>query len=359
MSTTLLAVDDSATMRKVLEITFSGEEFRVVTADSPDAALKKARSERPGLILVDVTLPGQDGYALCKTFKAEMPNVPVVILSSKQGPYDAAKGSAAGADEYADKPFDTQQIIDKVKRVLLAKSSGASAPAAAPPAAPAAAQRPGAGTLPGSAPTAATPPPVPAQPANRPPQTQAFGSSGSPARSTQPGAAPPPATAAAASPRTAAPTLGVQPAAAPAAAAGATDTRTRTASGLGSAAAQAQAQTQGQSGVGKPTQPALPAQLRADRPNTTPFSSPSPAAGIPAVQAPAGDNGAPAAASPVATAIDGQLSGKLAEIGLSPAQVDAVLALSREVVERVVWEVVPVLAETLIKEEIKRLTTEG
>ncbi|MEZ4312320.1 MAG: hypothetical protein R3F14_30185 [Polyangiaceae bacterium] len=54
--------------------------------------------------------------------------------------------------------------------------------------------------------------------------------------------------------------------------------------------------------------------------------------------------------------INGQLASKLEEIGLTPAQVDAVVALSREVVERVVWEVVPVLAETLIKEELARLT---
>jgi hypothetical protein len=55
-------------------------------------------------------------------------------------------------------------------------------------------------------------------------------------------------------------------------------------------------------------------------------------------------------------ATNGQLAGKLGELGLSPAQVEAVLALSREVVERVVWEVVPQLAETMIKEEIARLT---
>jgi hypothetical protein len=64
----------------------------------------------------------------------------------------------------------------------------------------------------------------------------------------------------------------------------------------------------------------------------------------------------PAAAAPVAAAVNGHLAGKLGDLGLSPAQVDAVLALSREVVERVVWEVVPQLAETIIKEEIARLT---
>lgn len=54
---------------------------------------------------------------------------------------------------------------------------------------------------------------------------------------------------------------------------------------------------------------------------------------------------------------NGQLPGKLEALGLSPTQVEGVLALSREVVEKVVWEVVPVLAETLIKEEIRRLTS--
>jgi hypothetical protein len=58
----------------------------------------------------------------------------------------------------------------------------------------------------------------------------------------------------------------------------------------------------------------------------------------------------------VAAKVSGEMSAKLEGLGLTPAQTDAVLALSREVVERVVWEVVPVLAETIIKEEIARLT---
>jgi hypothetical protein len=58
----------------------------------------------------------------------------------------------------------------------------------------------------------------------------------------------------------------------------------------------------------------------------------------------------------VGAAINGQLAGKLGDLGLTPQQAEAVLALSREVVERVVWEVVPQLAETMIKEEIARLT---
>jgi hypothetical protein len=68
----------------------------------------------------------------------------------------------------------------------------------------------------------------------------------------------------------------------------------------------------------------------------------------------------PAAALAATAALDGagDLAGKLGQLGLSADQIAGVLALSREVVEKVVWEVVPVLAETLIKEEIKRLTTD-
>ncbi|MBX3252269.1 MAG: response regulator, partial [Myxococcales bacterium] len=68
---------------------------------------------------------------------------------------------------------------------------------------------------------------------------------------------------------------------------------------------------------------------------------------------------APAATVAAATAPDGQLASKLDGLGLSSAQVDAVLALSREVIEQVVWEVVPDLAETLIREEIARLMREA
>jgi hypothetical protein len=65
-----------------------------------------------------------------------------------------------------------------------------------------------------------------------------------------------------------------------------------------------------------------------------------------------------AAAPALSAAVNQQLGDKLSGLGLTPAQADAVLALSREVVERIVWEVVPTLAEALIKEEIRRLTTD-
>jgi CheY-like chemotaxis protein len=136
LTTTLLAVDDSKTMRKVLEITFSGEDFRLLLCGSANEALGKL-SERPSVALVDAGLEGNGGYELCQKLKAAQPGLGVIILSSKQTPYDRALGGQVGADDFADKPFDTQQLIDKVT-TLSKKSAGAPAPAPAPAPQPAA-----------------------------------------------------------------------------------------------------------------------------------------------------------------------------------------------------------------------------
>ncbi len=117
MPKTLLAVDDSATMRKALEITFSGEDYRVVAADSPATAVAKL-GEGPSVVIIDTVLGGADGYALCKDVRSKLPKAAIILLSSRYNPYDAGKGQDAGADDFCDKPFDTQQLIDKAKKPL-------------------------------------------------------------------------------------------------------------------------------------------------------------------------------------------------------------------------------------------------
>src|SRR3954469_7592392 len=161
LTTTLLAVDDSKTMRKVLEITFSGEDFRLLLCGSSAEALGKL-SERPSVALVDAGLEGTGGYELCQKLKAAQPGLGVIILSSKQQPYDRALGGQVGADDFADKPFDTQQLIDKVN-AQPKKSAGAPAPA--PAAAPVHAARTstmqyGSGSMASNAPAAPVTAPV-------------------------------------------------------------------------------------------------------------------------------------------------------------------------------------------------------
>jgi CheY-like chemotaxis protein len=281
VTTTLLAVDDSVTMRKVLEITFAGENFKTLLASSAEEALTIAKRERPTIALLDHTLGGTSGYDLARELKSTIPGLAVILLSSKQAPFDKAKASATGVDDFMDKPFDTQKLLDKVAQVLSAPRAAAAPAAAAAPPQPVAA----------------------AAAANRArPQPVTFAGVGNPAPVA------PIASAPAAAPKFNAPVASPKPAAA---------------------------------------QPA-------PQPVARPAAAAAPAA------APTPRPAAAAVAAVASVALAGStLSSQLEALGLTKDQVQGVLALSREVVERVVWEVVPVLAETLIKEEIQRLTSAG
>ena len=311
MPTTLLAVDDSVTMRKVLEMTFAGEDYRVVTADTTDAALAKIRADHPSIVICDVTLDGPGGYGLCAKIKAESPGVAVLIMASKQQPYDNQKGLSSRADDFIEKPFDTQQLVDKVKRLASRPTPIEASPVtrAGPPGGP------------------VTQPGVPL-PAARP------GSTTSPLGGARP-------------PLAASPPLNPRP----------------TAPGMGGGAGSTLPQSVGRGTLaygGYTASPNPPAASPAASGSALPPVARPPASHLPHA-APHPPAPSPPAAPPVAAAAvaaNGQLAAKLQHLGLTEAQVSAVLALSREVVEKVVWEVVPVLAETMIKEEIKRLTSE-
>src|SRR5258706_15245913 len=156
-------------MRRVLEITFAGEDYKVVLAENGAQALEKLRSARPAVALVDAGLGGESGYHLCQQIKREAPGVGVLILASKQQPYDKSRGTNVGADEFMDKPFDTQQLIDKTAALVrrMAEAPAAPARAAAPaPAAPAPSPRAPAGSPPVQPP--APGPPLSPQPPGRP-----------------------------------------------------------------------------------------------------------------------------------------------------------------------------------------------
>ena len=316
MPKTLLAVDDSATMRKVLEITFGGEDFRVVTADGVSTALSRM-GEEPVAAVIDTSLGSDDGYALAKEMRSRDSRLALVVMASRYSPYDANRGRDAGVDDYIDKPFDTQALIEKVKKALVTREAREAAKPAAPPPAP------------------APPVAVPSAP------TSPFVQSHSP----RPPGSPPAAPAAAAKP-------------------GLPTQRTHTLSFEGGlpvvpppAAARAAAPAAAPHVAAAPPPPAYSPAPSPGVPVTTTAVPRGPAAPPPApapVAAPT-----PAAAAAVSAAANGHLAGKLTELGLTPQQAQAVLALSREVVERVVWEVVPQLAETMIREEIARLTKEG
>ncbi|MEQ9319162.1 MAG: response regulator, partial [Polyangiaceae bacterium] len=79
-------------MRKCLEITFHGTEFNLVAVETAQEALEKVKTLQPSLVIADSSLPPNDGYELCSTIKLAAPDLPVLMLSSKQHPFDAQKG---------------------------------------------------------------------------------------------------------------------------------------------------------------------------------------------------------------------------------------------------------------------------
>ena len=270
----ILIAEDSVTMRKVLQMTFAGENVELLAVDRGELAIERGREFRPDVMFVDASLPGTDGYELTRALKndPQLSGVPVILMASQQRAYDSARGAEVGVNDHIVKPFDSQEAIDKAHRMLdslpVAEVASLNAPTNIPPMA--AERAPG--------------------PARRPP-----------------------------------PPLPVNQA---------------MAGGAGTASSMA---------GGGSTASSMPA----PQPSGTLSSMAPPISSIPPISSPA-----PRRAAPAANLGSNGAAERLAALGLSPEQVDGVLKISAEVVERVVWEVVPQLAEAMIREELQRLTGE-
>jgi twitching motility two-component system response regulator PilG len=110
----VLVVDDSATIRRSAEVFLRQGGYEVMLAEDGFAALSKIASQRPDLVFCDVMMPRLNGYQTCTILKqsADFANIPVVMLSSKDGIFDKARGKIAGAASYLTKPFGKQDLLD-------------------------------------------------------------------------------------------------------------------------------------------------------------------------------------------------------------------------------------------------------
>ena len=120
MRKTILLADDSVTIQKVVELTFMEEDLEVITVGTGDEALERLDEVAPDLVIADVHMPGPDGFAVCRKVKAERPRVPVLLLVGTFEPFDPNDVAAAGADAHLKKPFDSQELIRVVERLLAA-----------------------------------------------------------------------------------------------------------------------------------------------------------------------------------------------------------------------------------------------
>jgi len=114
----ILVIDDSRTIRKTAETLLQKEGFNVITAEDGFDALPKIASNPIDLIFVDIMMPRLDGYHVCSILKqnSSLKHVPVIMLSSKDGLFDKARGRVVGADHYLTKPFTRDELIQAVKQ---------------------------------------------------------------------------------------------------------------------------------------------------------------------------------------------------------------------------------------------------
>ncbi|WP_052177669.1 response regulator [Methylotenera sp. G11] len=112
-----MVIDDSNTIRRSAEIFLKSSGCQVVLAEDGFDALAKISNEHPDLIFVDIMMPRLDGYQTCSLIKrnARYKTTPVIMLSSKDGLFDRARGRMVGSDQYLTKPFTQETLLEAVQ----------------------------------------------------------------------------------------------------------------------------------------------------------------------------------------------------------------------------------------------------
>ncbi|WP_175412910.1 response regulator transcription factor [Clostridium sp. AWRP] len=114
----VLIVEDEASIRGFLKINFKRNKFIVIEASTGERALEKARSENPIVTILDVMLPGMDGFKTCEILRREFPKMGIIMLTARSQDTDKIMGFGFGADDYVIKPFNPQELIARVNALL-------------------------------------------------------------------------------------------------------------------------------------------------------------------------------------------------------------------------------------------------
>jgi DNA-binding response OmpR family regulator len=113
----ILVVDDEPTLVATLKYNLEREGYQVVTAVDGEAALSVARADHPDLIVLDIMLPGLDGFDVCRILRREM-TAPILMLTAKTDEVDKVVGLELGADDYVTKPFSMRELLARVRALL-------------------------------------------------------------------------------------------------------------------------------------------------------------------------------------------------------------------------------------------------
>ena len=116
----ILVVDDEVHILELISYNLKSSGYNVLTASNGIDAIKILAEEKPNLILLDLMIPGKDGYDVCKEIRGnkEIRNIPIIMLTAKSEEFDKVLGLELGADDYITKPFSVRELLARVKAVL-------------------------------------------------------------------------------------------------------------------------------------------------------------------------------------------------------------------------------------------------
>jgi DNA-binding response OmpR family regulator len=120
VSASILIADDEPNIVLSLEFVLRQAGFRVRTVADGEAALAAIAQQPPDLVVLDVMIPGRDGYAVCQEIRANpaLRSMRIIMLTAKGGDVQREKGLSLGADEYVTKPFSPRELVERVRRML-------------------------------------------------------------------------------------------------------------------------------------------------------------------------------------------------------------------------------------------------
>lgn len=114
----VLVVEDEASIRKFITINLERSGFTVYEADTGEKALELADACRPSVMVLDIMLPGMDGFDVCKKIRSDMPEMIIVMLTARAQDVDKITGLELGADDYMVKPFNPRELVARIRTIL-------------------------------------------------------------------------------------------------------------------------------------------------------------------------------------------------------------------------------------------------
>lgn len=118
MASKILVVDDEESIVKLVSFNLNREGFQTISAGDGNEAWEKIQQEKPDLVVLDVMLPGMDGFSLCRLMRKEGLTTPILMLTARDEEIDKVLGLEMGADDYMTKPFSPRELVARVRAIL-------------------------------------------------------------------------------------------------------------------------------------------------------------------------------------------------------------------------------------------------